>query len=291
MEQSDFTSVDGQLNGSIEPNDRGLIYGDGVFETMLVVNGVVPFWDYHQRRLLHGLGVLGINQPTSILNLMLQQLSIYLDKSPSEKRNGVAKLIVTRGKSSRGYSIDDSASPTAILSYQPTQPFTVRESAKKITCCDTRVFENKTLAGLKHLCRLENVLAQREIDKTQFDDGLLLSHNDLIIEALSSNVFFVKNDQIYTPRLNSAGVKGVIRSFILEELAGQCAINIIETDIHRSELAQFSESFMSNGVVGLVEIESIDQVQFQVSGNIFGQLQQKVLQQMHRKHSFPRFPV
>lgn len=287
MEKTHFISVNGQLNGSITSHDRGFTYGDGLFETMRVVNGNLPLWDYHQRRLVHGLSVLDIKLSTPTLNLMLQQLSNFFAKLTSKQNNGVAKLIVTRGESQTGYAIDDSSTPNTVLSYQPTAPFTARIGAKKLTCCNTKIHENKTLAGLKHLCRLENVLAHREIDSTPFDDGLLLSHNDLVVEAISSNVYFIKNNQIYTPRLNNAGVKGVIRSFILEELAEQCSINIIETDIAYSQLAQFSQSFMSNGIVGLVEIETIDEIKFQLGGNIFNQLQQKIFEKMNNKNSFP----
>jgi 4-amino-4-deoxychorismate lyase len=280
--QSHFISVNGQLNGGLSPQDRGLAYGDGVFETLQVVNGFVPLWHYHQERLLKGLKALAIEVPTEMLNLVVQQLLNELTRVCHEQTTGVCKIIVTRGDSQRGYSVVDGSSANVILNYQPNSLKDSSDLCLRLTRCDTAIIESKTLAGIKHLNRLENVLSRKEVTAQGFDDGVLISQRGLVIEAVSSNIFFLMNDQLHTPKIELSGVSGVVRRLVIEELAESSGLTVVECDIEAGNFNHYTSAFICNAITGLVLVGSIDEVGYGKSEHIT-QLQRQFIQFMQRK--------
>ena len=149
--------VNGVETSEITVYDRGLQYGDGLFETMRVCSGNIIFWPEHLARLREGCQRLAINLE---LNLLQQQLAVI----QAEKLSGVIKLIVTRGESARGYRVDTSKPATVIWMYSemPAYPAGYYTDGVDVLLCKTPVSRNPLLAGLKHLNRLENVMARSE---------------------------------------------------------------------------------------------------------------------------------
>jgi 4-amino-4-deoxychorismate lyase len=242
-----YASTDKSASG-VSPLDRGLAYGDGVFETILLVDGVAPLLSLHHKRLLRGLLHLNIQlDPKRLVGDVNKFLEIA--KSFDEKRL-VLKLTVTRGVGGRGYQIDPDASATLML-----QLFNSSEDVAKYNGVSVHVCREQlspvSWAGLKTLNQLPYVLAATERLNTRFDEGLLLAGNGELVEATARNVFTVKNDKIFTPLLDEFGVAGVQRQFIIESVAQQLGLDVVLTTIRLEDLFAADEVFLANSITGL----------------------------------------
>lgn len=268
-----FTTVNGEAADSISVSDRGLSYGDGLFETCRLVNGVAPLWEYHARRLVDGLQRLNIAcDITTVESCIERSLALYTSAQLGYK---VLKVIVTRGVGGRGYGFTQDLNPTIICSLSE-MPVLAGETVA-LPLLQTRLACSAVLAGLKHLNRLENVLLKAECQSLGVDDGLAASEMGWIIETTHSNVFFKFSDGWKTPRLNMSGVAGVMRQLVLDELSTSVGVAIQKADISVAELAGVEAAFCSNSLRGLIAIESIDQRSLPIDDQ-FQQLQQSLNQ-------------
>lgn len=248
------TLVNGEQVNAAAPaigvEDRGLQYGDGLFETMLLTGGRVRFQDDHLARLRAGCIRLGITPLSDeVLRKDLEELRLgYSD--------GVIKLIVTRGCGGRGYRTAADLVPTRILSLYAPVP---ADGAPIDICwCTTRLARNAQLAGMKHLNRLEQVLAQSEFAPTAFAEGLMLDTEGELVCATSGNVFAVIEGTLATPDLRFAGVLGVMRRNVIAAAIG-LGIAVDERPMWPAELASASELFLCNAVRGLRPARGLDE--------------------------------
>lgn len=252
--QFPLISVNGQLHGRISPLDRGFAYGDGVFETCRLRFGAAPLWPYHIARLRLACERLRIAFDE-------QQLSAYLQPllALAEVRNladGVLKIVVTRGVpegQARGYAIPAQSATTYCISIFQAKPLAssaIGEGAR-LRVCQLRLANSPALAGLKHLNRLEQVLARSEWGG-EFDEGLLLNEHDELVEATAANIFWYRDGQWYTPDLTRAGVAGVMRAYLLQTLA-----NVQQVSVPFEELAQAEEVFICNAMIGIWPVSEL----------------------------------
>lgn len=244
--------VDGQPASMVSARDRGLQYGDGLFETMSVRNGRVPLWNRHLARLLDGCARLKIEAPH------LSRLEAEILLAVQDLTCGVAKLIVTRGVGERGYCAARGA-PTRILSVHtaPQYPLGHRSQGVHVRVCRTRLGLNPALAGVKHLNRLEQVMARSEWDDAQVAEGLMLDMRDRVIEGTSTNLFFTEGNILVTPDLSDAGVAGIMRGLLLERAPAWG----LETRIEQVSLARLKnadEVFLSNSAIGVWPVCSLE---------------------------------
>lgn len=250
--------VNGQPTG-VDPADRGLAFGDGVFETMAVDDGEIRWLNLHLDRLEHGCRRLAIPAPDRAS--LERELRAHC---PREGR-AVAKLIVTRGSSSRGYAPPEPAAPTRVLgiSAWPEYPAARYLNGIAVRVCEMRLGENPALAGLKHLCRLEQVLAQLELKRSAVDQGLLLDTSGSIVGGTSSNLFAVFGGELVTPALSRCGIKGVMRRAVLEaaELLG---IRTAERELTLAQVLRADELFMTNALIGVWPVALLDAQRFAV---------------------------
>ena len=130
--------------------------------------------------------------------------------------------------------------------------------------CQTNITTNKILSGWKHLNRLDSVLARSEWDHPDIYEGILIDKNKNIMEGTMSNVFFVKNDILYTPKIYDSGIKGIMREVILEK-AKNFYNSIKIVNIKKSEVKNFSEMFISNSLINLVFINQLENIKFRIS--------------------------
>ncbi len=239
--------------GAVDPRDRGLAYGDGLFETMACRDGRIRWLDHHLDRLLLGCGRLAIPAPDRAL------LRAEVEAHCPRDAPAVVKLIVTRGVGARGYRIPEPAQPTRILTISPWPALPAADYTRGIVLrtCALRLGENPQLAGLKHLCRLEQVLAQMEIDGTTAQEGLVRSSSGYVIGGISSNVFGVRGDTLVTPRVTRCGVRGVMRRVVLEH-AERVGLAAHEADLTPAELAACDELFVTNAVFGIKPVRELD---------------------------------
>jgi 4-amino-4-deoxychorismate lyase len=204
--------VNGRRDGTLTPFDRGFAYGDGVFRTLPVLSGLLHCWSRHYRRLQADCNVLGIVCPSE--EILRDDISRLVE----EGEDAVIKIIITRGESARGYAVPSLAQPTRIVSKTglPLYPETFFSEGTSLHLCEVRLARQPRLAGIKHLNRLENVLARMEWVDPQIADGLLLDEGGEVIEGTMSNLFVRKGNLLVTPDLSRCGVAGVTRERILE---------------------------------------------------------------------------
>jgi len=237
--------VDGQPADALSLKDRGLAYGDGLFETIAVRDGKLVLLEGHLQRLALGCRRLAISADWAVLNAELRAYAQQLG-------DGVLKLIVTRGDSLRGYAANPSAQARRILQGSPpaAYPLAHAEQGVQLFPCSTRLSEQPLLAGLKHLNRLEQVLARAEWSDTEHAEGLMLDTSGRVIEGVFSNLFMVHDGALITADLSRCGVAGVMRGQLLFQ-AESDGIATQVTDIRLEQLHQADEVFVCNSVYGV----------------------------------------
>ncbi|WP_434699872.1 aminodeoxychorismate lyase [Pseudomonas sp. D1-1] len=237
--------VDGQPADALSLKDRGLAYGDGLFETIAVRDGKLVLLEGHLQRLALGCRRLAISADWAVLNAELQAYAQQLG-------DGVLKLIVTRGDSLRGYAANPSAQARRILQGSPpaAYPLAHAEQGVQLFPCTTRLSEQPLLAGLKHLNRLEQVLARAEWSDTEHAEGLMLDMSGRVIEGVFSNLFTVHDGALITADLSRCGVAGVMRGQLLFQ-AESDGIATQVTNIRLEQLHQADEVFVCNSVYGV----------------------------------------
>lgn len=238
----------------VDFRDRGLAYGDGLFETLAVRNGAACLLSRHLKRLALGCLRLGIPVQSS------EQLQSEIERLLEEGGNGVLKIILTRGIGARGYSPITISQATRILSFQET-PVAAENRGLRVVSCRSRLGCNPQLAGLKHLNRLEQVLAAREVAEAAADEGVVCDSQGRVIEGVSSNIYLVSGSRIITPRLDNAGVKGITRELVAEQAAA-LDMEFKERDVQSAELFGCDALLFSNSVQGLRWARSLDNCQY-----------------------------
>ncbi|QTR49212.1 aminodeoxychorismate lyase [Candidatus Thiothrix anitrata] len=238
--------VNGVFSDTLPITDRGLLYGDGVWETLAILDGRPLRLNWHLERLQQGLQALAIPSPD-----MTQWLTEIL-KACRGRDSAVLKLIVTRGQGMRGYNPRDCCNPTRIVQVTPrnTYPASYVQQGIRLALCETRLAQQPRLAGFKHLNRLEQVLARAEFD-SDFQEGLVRDTAGNVIEGTMSNVFLIQADSsVVTPALSQCGVAGVMRRVVLQALHEwgiPCRIGSLSLDdMHSSQAI-----FMTNSLIGI----------------------------------------
>lgn len=244
--------VDGRPAEGLPIHDRGLAYGDGLFETIKVVGGRPELLDKHLQRLTRGCQRLAI--PCDI-----ELLSSHLSAFCTELGGGVAKLIVSRGEGKRGYAPPIPCLPRTILtgSPLPDYPKAHAEQGVHLYPCTTRLAEQPILAGLKHLNRLEQVLARAEWQDPLFAEGLMRDTSGRVVEGVFSNLFVVEADCLMTPSLERCGVAGVMREEVLEQ-ARQAGVSTQIGDLSLEQLYRADEVFVCNSLYGIWPVRQLD---------------------------------
>lgn len=254
-----MTKVDGIDTAYIPANDRGLAYGDGVWETIVIRHGKLKQLDRHMRRLLHGLSVLGI------VNVNIQAITKELHRLEAESTDLIVKVIVTRGDTQRGYVYDESHPSRWIISTHdlPTFPTSYTEQGIKLFHCQTRLAINPRLAGFKHLNRLEQVLARAEFS-TDYQEGLVSDYEDHIIEGTMSNIFVVTQDnRILTPDLSASGIAGVARSCIIQH-CHELGQKVLVKPLTHHDINAAKGLFLCNSVIKIWPVKQYQQSHFSI---------------------------
>jgi 4-amino-4-deoxychorismate lyase len=240
------TWVDGVETGHVSVRDRGLQYGDGLFETMAAPGGVVRFLSLHLKRLAQGCERLGISVPD--LALLRGEIA-----TAAGGGGAIVKLIVTRGRArARGYAVGGNEAPSRILlryAWKGEDGAAMRDGVR-VRIADLKLAENPLLAGIKHLNRLEQVLARLEWDDAEIAEALLFSGSAALVSGTMSNVFLVRDGRLLTPRLDRCGVAGVMRE-VVGSLAADAGIDCERCALDLEDLNRAEELFLTSALTGI----------------------------------------
>jgi len=238
--------VNGLPQVTISVHDRGLQYGDGLFETLRCEQGRVRWFDRHLARLAAGCARLGLPAPDGAL--LLHEAQSLLAGCP----RALVKLVLTRGEArARGYRPTGDERATRILTRHPWPAAIDHEY--RLGLSPVRLACNPLLAGLKHLNRLEQVLAQRGAASAGVDEVLMCSSNGAVVSGSMSNLFLVQGANLLTPPLLECGVAGVMRSLVLE-LAPQLGLSVRVAPLSVEQLAAAPALFVTNVRLGIQDV-------------------------------------
>jgi 4-amino-4-deoxychorismate lyase len=245
--------VNGVVRSEVSAMDRGLAYGDGVFRTFLARGGTALHWHRHYAKLVRDCAALRLRVPDR------QVLEADVKAACGDDPRSTVKIVITRGPGRRGYGYAGDEAPTRIVHAEPGADTAAaqREDGIKVRLCSTRLACQPALAGVKHLNRLENVLARAEWTDAGIAEGLMCDASGNMIGGTMTNIFIAANGVLATPRLDECGVAGVTRERVLDAAARlglQCAI----TSFTVNEVLRAEEVFLVNSVSGVWPVRDLD---------------------------------
>lgn len=241
--------LDGEIRaaeGAISANNRGLLLGEAVFETLLVKNGVPQFWDAHMRRLETACAALGFDTPYDKLSLKNALVALLATHAPRAQQ--VLRLTVTGGDGGRGLVPKDKTPSHWLmqLSPAPDRPACLRLHESSVT-----VLADGATAAHKTTAYLNNILARRAALAAGADEALLFNQYGRLAGAAAGNIFVQTGKQLITPPQSEGALPGILRGALLqmEQAAG---LNITEGLIGRDLLTKADALYVSNSVMGVV---------------------------------------
>ena len=241
--------VDGVEADHVSVLDRGLAYGDGLFETIRAIDGMAPLWSRHMARLREGCVRLGISAPD--IDVLAEEFARVAQHAPG----CLVKIIVTRGAGERGYAPSADAAITRVVAAfpAPALPPDWYRDGIRVRCCALRLAAQPKLAGIKHLNRLEQVLARAEWSDADVVEGLLFDQRGNLVSATAANVFVGMGDTLLTPPVDACGVAGVLRGVLMDALPG---VQVKMTT--KEDLMQADELFLTSSVRGVLPVRLLD---------------------------------
>jgi len=251
------------LNGQFVPEqqavvsvfDRGFLYGDGLFETLLVRQGQPFRWGQHLDRLQRGAQVLRLPLP-----FPPQELRRHADDllRRNERRDAVLRLTLSRGAGPRGYSIPPAGSPSLVMTLHPAPVFDPQAPPRwRLFTSTVRVPTHDPLAAIKTCNQLPHILARAEAEDHEADEALLLNTDGNVAEAASGNLFWIQEGQVCTPPPTEGALAGVTRAVTLE-LCAALGLSHRKKVLRPEALRQADGVFVTMSTLGLVEAVSLD---------------------------------
>jgi len=257
--------VNGKADALVAPTDRGLLYGDGLFETLAFHHGHCRLWSLHMARLVEGCRRLGLPRPD--IDLLAAESRELL----GDGNSAVIRIAVTRGSGGRAYFPPDNPELTRILMRRalPGQLESMRARGLDMHTSTIRL-EANLIGGLKHMNRLEQVLIADECARHDAAEALVLDAAGMIVEGLAGNIVVVRGDRLIAPGPHPAAVAGVG----LEWLRRHPDSALEERPFAAAELAGDDALWVINSVRGPCPVRSLDGRELARDGRI-GEWQQR----------------
>lgn len=244
--------INGKEQSNISIFNRNFQYGDGLFETCVVKNNQILFWEKHLSRLDTGCRKLKIRNIEE--EIWLKDIKKAL--SLTSKKNCVLKLILSRGNSQRGYRYPDDILPVRVVIVSEMKNVQAKESFS-LEYASSGYHSNPNLAGIKHCNRIEQILARSSLKR---DEAIMLDENQNIISVTQGNIYFIFGQSLVTPKLDRCGVIGSRRSLILD-LAESIELNVERGNVSKNDAKKADEAFISNSIMGIKSVNSIEEYQ------------------------------
>ncbi len=238
--------INGDASQQISCHDRGLNFGDGLFETIAVLQGHLRYWEPHMQRLLEGCSRLQIELPD------IDQLKLECQSVLTDAQRQVIKIMVTRGTGGQGYAYTAKQPSTRIIIRKPWPCYSSEklERGVRVGYSSIEIHAHPQLASIKHLNALQQVLATADCKKQGFDECLRQNTKHELIEGCKSNLFLVKDDQLYTPHIANYGIAGIMRNQVMAK-AIELNLSVKELSLYKDDVMQADELFLTNSLIGL----------------------------------------
>lgn len=262
------------LNGKFLPassakigiSDRGLLYGDGIFETMRSYSGTIFKLDEHLDRLITSAKTLKITVPSrsSLKN------SLYNILTKNKLKDAYLRLTVTRGAGGTRLAVDQPLTPTIIITAKSFEPYPAIKYKKgfKVKILSVRRNSSSPLSRIKSLNYLDNILGKMEANAGHADEGLFLNEKGYIACGTVSNIFFIKGNTLHTPPLDAGILPGITRAMVIRTVAPALGLKVRERNVKVSELKEFDGAFLTNTLMEIMPITRIDHVAFTIGKTV-----------------------
>ena len=249
------TIIAANETSSISTRDRGLNYGDGFFTTAIITDGQVEHWAYHKARLIECAQRLGF--PALEFTALESQITQLIASHPQ----AVLKVVITRGEGGRGYAPPSECNLNIIVSVLPYPDHynSLTDAGISLAISPIKLAVQPHLAGLKTLNRLEQVLIKNALQTQHSDDALVLDYNNNVIETSAANIFAIKNNKVFSPRLDECGIKGVFLQSLCDKLTVE--FKTVSVD----NLTQADAIFVCNSLMKIVPVKSIGEHCFDIA--------------------------
>ncbi len=253
MQINHASLVNGSFSAPISPLDRGFAYGDGVFRTIKVINGLPEHWPMHYQTLFADCSAIGIVCPSA--DTFISDFKKIFD---ADEFSAIVKIIVTRGEGERGYNPPAITTPMRVMikSSMPDYPEVNFSEGVVLHLCDTRIAHQPKLAGIKHLNRLDNVLARMEWHDPKVAEGVMLDMEGNVIECTAANIVARYGDTLITPKLDQCGVAGITRKQILAH-AKRLELNTAIERMNLKDLHSADEVIICNSLFGAWQVREL----------------------------------
>lgn len=241
--------INGIEQQTLAATDRATQFGDGCFTTARIIDGQIQFLAAHLQRLRQACERLFI--PFADWPVLEREMN----RLAKERDDGVVKVIISRGAGGRGYSAANCITPTRILSVsaKPAHYERWRQNGVTLALSPVRLGRNPLLAGIKHLNRLEQVLVRAHLEQTDADEALVLDSDGWLTECCAANLFWRQGKDVFTPRLDQAGVDGIMRQYCMRQLASS-GFNVVEVNARQDMLRQAEEVLICNALMPVVPV-------------------------------------
>lgn len=254
-----LTLINGSATRTLASSDRGLNFGQGVSTRIKVVGGQPQLWREHMQILQQGCAALGFHI-NAVDKLVKRDLGL-LPKTDLRLR-----ITLTAGLGSDSLATPTESQPTRIVQIDPWRHSEVPEGGIVARVCQVQLAKQPRLAGIKHLHRIEQVLARSEWRDSAIAEGVILDTDEMLVSGTRSNLFWVRDGNLYTPQLSYAGVKGAMRSAILR-LAKQQGVRLTEVREPLASLWDAQELFFCNALEGILPVKALAQNQYAVGND------------------------
>ncbi len=244
--------VNGNEDSALDPRDRGLAYGDGVFRTFPLRAGKAVLWQRQYDKLAADSAAIRIECPPK------QLFEADLGKIAAAHVDGVIRITLTRGIALRSYAIPATANVTRIVGWSVGADSSGSHAdGVRARWCDLRLAIQPALAGIKHLNRIENVLARSEWNDPAIAEGLLRDVNGHVMGGTMSNLFLLRAGELITPALDGSGVAGVTRDVIIEGARAN-GVNVRIAAVMPEDVRAADAVFLVNSVIGVWPVAAVD---------------------------------
>lgn len=239
--------LNGKQDNCLTLPHRGLAYGDGLFETIRIEQKTAVLLERHLTRLSNSANALDFTIQSALPEITRATTKII--NTLESNASGVLKIMLLRSHQGRGYGHKSDNDFDLIHEFYPSDTLVTGWQLDGISlgCCQSSVSMNPTLAGHKHLNRLDSVIAKKECSDHGWDDGVMFA-GDQVIETTSANIFAVKDNVLYTPKIEKAGVKGISRDLVLE-YSESCFKKVIEKELYLEDIIAADFIFITNAVI------------------------------------------
>ena len=234
-------------------NNRGFLYGDAVFETLKIVNNKILFWEDHYFRLMSSMRIIRLDIPETYTPEFLKENIIKIHQKKSLNGNSRVRITVFRYSSGK-YRPESNTSSFIISSEELKESnYILNNGDYKVDLFKDFYLDNQLISSIKSNNKIINVVASIYSNENGLENCILLNKNKMVVEFINSNIFAVNQGKIYTPKLSSGCLNGVMRKNLINILRLN-SFEVFEEDISTFDLTKSDEIFGTNIIQGLFSV-------------------------------------